>query len=562
MAGIQWKGGKCHGAGEAKAMMRHACADERVLHTHSNKDIDTTRTEDNTDLLGLPYAGMCERYDARSEALRQATEDASGRALRKDAVTLLDAIIPVPRGLADAPAETQDAWYRDVMREIDRHYGADVVLDMKVHRDEIHEYEDADTGQRVISRAHAHCFCFPEVGGRLNAKAFTSRANMTALNREVDAMTRERYGCAYITGEKVADRRWQTVEQLKCASDVAEQEARASAATQEAAEAARAADESRSAARAARGDLEALEARKRALDVEVSRAVDASGRAARAAEDAEARRRAAEDGVAALARDVEGLRGQAAAARAEAAEAQRARDAAAEEAARSRQDAARAASEAKASRSATEALRAETGALEGRRDAALRELERLTDKVERAGEVLSTSEDAMLRAQEGASAAERRASEAEGRAVRARSDEAAAREDAESWGRIAEQRREQASTHLRELGVTREGLMGVLRKLARAVAELCVASWAGGRDWARGRWADWMGAEAPDAAWDLGVGEEKAREASDEELAAAARAVGREDALDDLRDAAGWWREDERGLDGGQARARDDDWER
>lgn len=30
MAAVQFSGGKCHGAAEAKAMMRHADADERL----------------------------------------------------------------------------------------------------------------------------------------------------------------------------------------------------------------------------------------------------------------------------------------------------------------------------------------------------------------------------------------------------------------------------------------------------------------------------------------------------------------------------------------------------
>lgn len=44
MAAVQFSGGKCHGAAEAKAIMRHADADERLKHEHSNKDIDKTKT--------------------------------------------------------------------------------------------------------------------------------------------------------------------------------------------------------------------------------------------------------------------------------------------------------------------------------------------------------------------------------------------------------------------------------------------------------------------------------------------------------------------------------------
>ena len=193
-------------------MIRHACADERVRHMHSNQDIDRDRTSENSDIRGLSYQQMCDAYDERTESYRKS----STKALRKDAVTLYDLIITKPEQL---PASQEDSWYRDVADAIDRHYGAKVVLDIKIHRDEIHEYTDVDTGKRVMSRAHGHAFVFPEVDGRLCAKSFSSRRHMRELNREIDELTRERYRCAFLTGEHSVDRSYQTVEQLKRRSD-------------------------------------------------------------------------------------------------------------------------------------------------------------------------------------------------------------------------------------------------------------------------------------------------------------------------------------------------------
>jgi hypothetical protein len=212
MAAVQYSGGKCHGASEAKAMIRHACADERVRHTHSNQDIDQDRTSENTDIRGLSYQQMCDVYDERIEGYRKSRS----KALRKDAVTMYDLIISKPGQL---PACQEDAWYRDVADVIDRHYGAKVVLDIKIHRDEIHEYTDVDTGKRVMSRTHGHAFVFPEIDGRLCAKSFSSRRHMRELNREIDDLTRERYHCAFLTGEHSVDRSFQSVEQLKRRSD-------------------------------------------------------------------------------------------------------------------------------------------------------------------------------------------------------------------------------------------------------------------------------------------------------------------------------------------------------
>lgn len=215
MASVQFY--KCKGASVAKSIMRHADADERLKHEHSNKDIDKSKTELNTSLYDLSYAEMCDRYD---EAM-QRYQSNSKRAIRKDAVTLLDAIVTVPRDLDDALA---DQWISDIVDIINKHYKADVVLDAKIHRDEIHDYVDPDTHKTVTSRVHAHIFVLPEVERRLCCKQFTSRQNIMSLNRRIDKMTHNLYGCKFMTGQKAHDRDFQTVEQLKRASDNAELE--------------------------------------------------------------------------------------------------------------------------------------------------------------------------------------------------------------------------------------------------------------------------------------------------------------------------------------------------
>ena len=212
MAAVQFSGGKCHGAAEAKAMMRHADADERLKHEHSNKDIDKSKTELNTSLYDLSYKEMCDLYDQKV----QQYQNNATRKLRSNAVTLVDAIVTVPRDLDEM---LQDLWVSDVVDIINKHYKADVVLDAKMHRDEIHDYVDPDSHKTVTSRVHAHIFMFPEVNQRLNCRDFTNRHNMTSLNREIDKMTRDRYYCKFLTGEQTVDRDFLTVEQLKRKSD-------------------------------------------------------------------------------------------------------------------------------------------------------------------------------------------------------------------------------------------------------------------------------------------------------------------------------------------------------
>lgn len=217
MASVQFDGGKLHGASEAKAMMRHADMQERLEHTHSNKDIDKSLTILNSDLHDLSYREMCDLYDQRMQQYQKNSK----RAIRKDAVTLYDAIVTVPEAL---PAGLEDDWFRDVENIINRHYNKNVVLDIKIHRDEVHDYTDPDSKQRVTSRVHGHVFMFPEIDGRLSAKQFSNRQNMMSLNRRIDKMTHSLYGCAFLTGKLAKDRDFQSVEQLKRASDNADLE--------------------------------------------------------------------------------------------------------------------------------------------------------------------------------------------------------------------------------------------------------------------------------------------------------------------------------------------------
>ena len=234
MASIQIEGGRLHSAGEAKAQFRHSCTDERLVHTHSNEDIDKTLTSTNTDLHGLSYADMCKAYDDRIQYHIDKLKSEGKRSMRSDAVTMLDIVIPVPEGLSDVkpdpdpehpdiiPVSEVDRWYQDVEKVINEHYGSKVVLDIKIHRDEIHEYRDPSTKEMTKSRIHGHCFCFPEVDGRLNCKKFTSRKDLISLNKEIDDMTHQNYERGFMTGKKAVGRGFKSVEELKQDSDYME----------------------------------------------------------------------------------------------------------------------------------------------------------------------------------------------------------------------------------------------------------------------------------------------------------------------------------------------------
>lgn len=214
MASLKFEGGKCHNAGEAKALFRHNKKDSREHHRHSNQDIDLTKTKLNTSLHGYTYSQICKIYDDRIEQLESEYADKHGRAMRKDAVRMYGLELPIP---ADIPEDRQDEFVSDVCAGLNDYYGAEIVIDADIHRDEIHPYLDAETGEERMSMTHAHISTFPLIDGELKAKQFSSRKNMIQLNKNIDQLCRTKYGCRFMDGS--GKKSTKSVEQLKNESD-------------------------------------------------------------------------------------------------------------------------------------------------------------------------------------------------------------------------------------------------------------------------------------------------------------------------------------------------------
>lgn len=259
MASVNFSGGKLHGSGEAFAQFRHSERDERMKHEHTNEDIDKTATRDNWSVQGLSYAEMQARY---TERVAEIDKTASNR--RKDRVTCVCAVVPVPEGMTDEQARD---WYRDVWDTFEQHYGADNMIDACVHVDEKHDYIDPDTKETRTSRTHAHFYFVPERDGNFDAKNIVSRAEMRSLNQELDTISRERYGLRFMDGTRAKSRG--TVEHMKRQSDTEELEIRAERARANA----RQAEQDRRAAEQAKAQAE--QAKQAAQDAAFSAQVQA-----------------------------------------------------------------------------------------------------------------------------------------------------------------------------------------------------------------------------------------------------------------------------------------------
>lgn len=195
MASVNWM--KMKTAQQVKAVLRHDCKDTReAAKTHTNADL-------NKDLTGQNY-GVGDTYDTAREAfLKRLEEVTAGKTVRKDAVVGVGFSIPAP---ADLPEAREKDWFNRVYEILGEKYGKDNICCYAVHEDERHEYIDPDSKESRMSRSHAQGVMVPEVGGRLCAKEFVSRARMIEINNVIDEMSKQEFGVQFMDGTKKKSR--------------------------------------------------------------------------------------------------------------------------------------------------------------------------------------------------------------------------------------------------------------------------------------------------------------------------------------------------------------------
>lgn len=212
MASAKFDGGKCKGGSAAKALMRHndISIESRKIAAIENPHIDISKSHLNFSLDKLTYQQRCEKYDKRINELDSTTNTNK----RKDRVTMQAIEIPRP---ADLSEDKIADWFSDVYQILIDNYGADNVIYGDIHVDEVHDYINSVTGEWETSREHGHFGVVPEVDGVLNGKAFFSRKNMRILNNSIETMTKQKYNCKFMTGEKRKSK--ETINQLKNRSE-------------------------------------------------------------------------------------------------------------------------------------------------------------------------------------------------------------------------------------------------------------------------------------------------------------------------------------------------------
>ena len=200
MASVNWE--KFKSVQRAKAVMRHDCKDTReACEQHTNEHLQSALTPENSGVWDK-YGEASKRYDDRMAELPPPG--------RKDAVVGLGFSIPAP---ADLPKDREEEWFARVLDLMGEHYGLENIACYAIHRDEVHDYIDPDTGKTETSRIHAQGVLIPESDGRLCAKDVTARWRMTAINNAIHQMTEKEFGLQWMDGSKAKSRG--NVEQMK-----------------------------------------------------------------------------------------------------------------------------------------------------------------------------------------------------------------------------------------------------------------------------------------------------------------------------------------------------------
>lgn len=208
MASVNFE--KLKTAQQVKACLRHCDKDERLKANHSNKHIDKSLTSNNLQYDDVNYEEACKFYDERLAEL----DSVEGANKRKDRVTCFGLEIPFPKDLNEADGEQ---WSNKVYDIVAEQYGEDNIVNIYLHRDEKHKYLRAEDGSQQISRDHIHIYVIPEIDGKLNGKAFSSKQNMLKLNNSIQKMTQVDYGIDFMDGSKKKSK--ESVESLKNKSE-------------------------------------------------------------------------------------------------------------------------------------------------------------------------------------------------------------------------------------------------------------------------------------------------------------------------------------------------------
>lgn len=228
MASVDWQKAPLSKAGAVGAV--HLDKDKRENGNHANKHIDTSKSHLNTYIGADDFAPMLEKVKARIKEVDKENPPERNNGAKRITCIMLET--PVPRAVTEQGRDEE--YMRDAHKVIEEFFGAENVGGSCGHRDEEHLYIDKD-GLEKMSCNHLHTLCAAysewidkkedkETGEKIsierkgiNGKHCKTTPRMRELNKRMDAMSREKYGVPFLTGDTPEKK---SIDELKAESEL------------------------------------------------------------------------------------------------------------------------------------------------------------------------------------------------------------------------------------------------------------------------------------------------------------------------------------------------------
>jgi hypothetical protein len=208
---------------KAAAMNKHYGKAERAKYQHENEHIDKQMIHLNSYIGCNDYS---DAYKAMRANVQKLDELHPPERRMKDRVVAFMLETACPQSIIDAGRSEE--FFKATHELMQDFFGETNVHGTFVHRDEVHSYVDSKTKEVKTSLEHGTTLitAYAEwqqkktVNGEkveidrkgVNGKNCSTKAHITQLNKRMNDMVRERFGCEYNTGEVA---RQKSVEQLK-----------------------------------------------------------------------------------------------------------------------------------------------------------------------------------------------------------------------------------------------------------------------------------------------------------------------------------------------------------
>lgn len=206
MASVNWA--KHKSRSKLVGLLKHNCTEVRKEINHKNNDIDTTKTDKNWQ--NRTYEEALKFYDDRQKELLTFYKPNT----RKDRVNIISLVTTRPKDLQEKDFEK---WNEEVGKIIEKRFGKENIVHSSFQYDEVHEYINPDTNEKVLSREHRQDYIIPVHNNRISAKHIWTVPKMQSLNKEIHQMTKANFGVDFMDGTKKKSRG--SVEEMKIKSE-------------------------------------------------------------------------------------------------------------------------------------------------------------------------------------------------------------------------------------------------------------------------------------------------------------------------------------------------------